>query len=102
MSRHDIQADNGDLEIVVGWDPGLSTLFAQVLRPDADEESPEHTLLWIGCTPADILRPEDLITRLAPYAAVSPNTIEELRIDRAEDLDDPPRWLRRAIENLLS
>ena len=43
-------------------------------------------LLWIGCTHGEILKPEDLIKPLAPYATLSADTIAALRADRGDAL----------------
>jgi hypothetical protein len=48
MSRHyiDIESWPHNYQVIVGWDPGLSTYFAQV--EDTNKERDERSVVWIG------------------------------------------------------
>jgi len=102
MSRHKIPANASDLEIIVGWDKALSSYFAQVIRPDADEEGDDRIPLWIGCSTREIATPEELIGPLAAYTALSDTTLEALRADRIADLDHGPTAFQRHMLSTFS
>ncbi len=44
MSRHSIRVAAG--ELVVGWDPPLSTYFGQLYDPTVDED--RNPVVWVG------------------------------------------------------
>lgn len=96
-SRRIIPARRPGLTVAVGWDNPLGTFFAQVDRIQADDDSREPTLLWIGSGPGEILRAEDLTKPLAPYAALTAEHVQQLRADRAADADRAPTALQRAM-----
>jgi hypothetical protein len=76
MSRYNI--DHPTLDIVVGWDNPLQTLFCQVIDPSLDEE--EETILWRGTGHPDpeIRTVHQLNLILSPYAQVPDDVAEKL------------------------
>lgn len=80
MSRYDISAPDA-LEVVVGWDPPLSTFFAQVWDRSLDEDDPAAELLWVGCAPGEIRDVEHLSKAVAPWVAVPDATVRALHAD---------------------
>lgn len=101
MSRYEITGDDPNMRITVGWDRPLSTYFAQVISPEADEESEDYILLWIGCRPYEIATPEALIKPLARYVTPSETILQCLRADRILDLDRGPTATQRMLLDLL-
>jgi hypothetical protein len=100
MSRHTIPSFIPNLTITVGWDAPMQTYFAQVARDNTPlDEDP--ILLWMSGFPADVTRAEDLITPLAPYAALTSEHIERLRADQAAQLDRGPA-LQRELRDVLN
>ena len=95
-SRRSIPARAADLTVVVGWDNPLSTFFAQVERNQDDDDPRDPILLWIGSELGEVAQAEQLAGPLAPYAALTPGLIEQLRADRAADADRGPSILQRA------
>jgi hypothetical protein len=98
MSRHEIQGTDPRLTVTVGWDNPMQSFFATVVRnpdPDDSEAEPE-TVLWLGQTQREILTPEALTLPLAPFAALSAETLAQLRQDRIAMLDRGPSELQRA------
>lgn len=67
MSRHELPAADG-LEVVVGWDPPLSTFFAQVWDRRLEEDDPAAELLWIGCAPREINDIQKVMDAVKPWA----------------------------------
>ena len=95
MSRHTIPALIPDISVELGWDSVLMTFFAQVVRDQDDDDEIDPMLLWLGTTPNEIARAEDLAGALEPYAILTSEHIEQLRADRAESLDQGPTPLQR-------
>ena len=96
-SRNTIAARKPGLDVVVGWDNPMRTFFAQVDRQQEDDDSRDPIILWLGSSPREVLRPEDLVAPLAQYAELTDADLEELRADRAADLDRGPSPLQRAM-----
>ena len=82
MSRHELDALNPAHEVVVGWDPGLATFFAQVLDTAADEESDAYEVLWIGTGFREVLNPATVVAAVAPFASVPADLPGQLARDR--------------------
>lgn len=80
MSRHSIPAHDQRYKIVVGWDWGMRTYFAQVHDKEATKE--DLASVWIGTTFDEIQTPEELREPIAAYGALSDNGIEILYADR--------------------
>lgn len=97
MSRHEVSARIPGVTVTAGWDNPLRTFFAQVIRDPAPADDSDPVILWIGGSPAEAPRPEDMITPLAPYADLPDSLIVTLRADRAACLDRGPSSLQRAL-----
>jgi hypothetical protein len=99
-SRNVIPARDPGLTVVAGWDNPMRTFFAQVDRQQEDGDPRDPVLLWLGASPGDVLRPEDLVAPLARYAELTGAHLETLRADRIVDLDRGPSALQRAMPSL--
>jgi hypothetical protein len=71
----------GRIEAVLGWDPPLSTFFAQVWDRTLDEDDPAAELLWIGCTPGEIGDPRQVCNAVAAWVTVPPSLAGTLAAD---------------------
>jgi hypothetical protein len=96
-SRNTIPARAPGVNVVVGWDNPMRTFFAQVERQQEDDDPRDPIILWLGSSSGEVLRPEDMIAPLAPYAELTEEDLEELRADRIADLDRGPSPLQRAM-----
>lgn len=94
MSRHELPAKRPGFIVVVGWDNPMMTYFAQVEDETAGEDD-DPVVLWLGGSHREVLRPEDLVAQLAPYADVTTEHLDQLRTDRAGDADRGPTALQR-------
>jgi hypothetical protein len=102
MSRYEIPARNPQHIIAVGWDNPLNTFFAQVSRPVENEDGEDPIILWLGASrPREIVSVEDLAQHLEPYAALSPEMLDQLRADRAANIDQPPTHVQQDAINLI-
>lgn len=101
-SRNTILPRQSGLTVVVGWDNPFGTFFAQVDRAQDADDPRDPVLLWVGCAPGEILRAENLIAPLAPYAELTEAHLAKLRADRAADADRAPSPLQRATLARLS
>ena len=95
--RNTIPARALGVNVVVGWDNQMRTFFAQVERQQEDDDPRDPIILWLGSSSGEVLRPEDLVVPLAQYAELTDADLEELRADRAADLDRGPSPLQRAM-----
>ncbi len=100
-SRRSIPAHAPDLTVVVGWDNPLSTFFAQVERNQDDDDPRDPILLWIGSELGEIAQAEQLAGSLAPYAELTSELVEQLRADRAADVDRGPSVLQRTARSMF-
>jgi hypothetical protein len=57
----------------------MSTYFAQVL-PASDDVDDEDLVLWLGTRPGEIGSPDGMVEPLAPFAALLPAMIEQLKV----------------------
>ena len=96
-SRHEIPARQPGCCVVVGWDNPMMTFFAEVERIRAADDPRDPTLLWLGSSPGEVARPEDLAGPLAPYAELTAGHITQLRAERAAATDRGPTPLQRAM-----
>ncbi|MDJ0390198.1 hypothetical protein QMO56_18975 [Roseomonas sp. E05] len=94
MSRHELPAKRPGTSVVIGWDNPMMTFFAQVFDEQA-EEGTDPVLLWIGTRHGEVTRREDLAKPLTPFAELTAPQLEQLRADRAADLDRGPSPLQR-------
>ncbi|MGW0251110.1 hypothetical protein ACWDYH_31225 [Nocardia goodfellowii] len=64
-------------EVIVGWDRGLGTYFAQVIE-GVDEWGEDFLRLHIGVRPDEVHDPEQVIEAVRPYAKIPDSLIEVL------------------------
>jgi hypothetical protein len=98
MSRHEIPAKNPAHKVIVGWDAGLSTYFAQVMKPSLHPRR-AMVLLWIGTEPGEIGAADSLRPPLARYADLPAEVLFRLVDDRLNA--DPPSPLQQQMQDLL-
>lgn len=89
MSRHVIR-DDGDYEVVVGWDPQLHSFFgvvhdkaatAKVLESDKDAD--EVLAAWVGLSPYAISDLQRLQREIIDYVTISVDDFALLAADKA-------------------
>jgi hypothetical protein len=68
-------------DIVIGWDRGLGTFFAQVLD-GTDAEGEPIVRVHVGGEPDDITDPAQAIDAIRAYAQIPENLVEELNRQR--------------------
>ncbi len=76
-------------EVIVGWDPGLQTYFAQVIDPEYDEEEP---IVWLGTF--DVIPTVSDLEKLlnfnmpagTPYCEFPVEVVGQLESDRKENI----------------
>lgn len=75
--------DTGDA-VVVGWDPGLQTYFAQVFTAGGRDPS-----VWMGTQQGEYREPDAVIEAVRPYVcSFDVNVLESsLRIDKRDNSD---------------
>jgi len=77
MSRYKLPADG--LDIVVGWDPPLSTFFVQVW--DLHKPEDDNEVLWVGYTPGEIRDVDQVVKAVAPWVRVPDSVQRSLYAD---------------------
>mgnify|MGYP000567763958 CR=1 FL=1 len=87
MSRHVIDGKDPDLTVTVGWDNPLQTYYAQVERGESDSDD---LVLWAGTRNYEYRTPEALAEPLAPYADLTPATLQQLQQDRVIEQTQEP------------
>jgi hypothetical protein len=98
MSRRTIPAHAPGLTILVGWDNPLGTFFAQVTRTfESDDDESDPIVFWIGTEFGEVPHAQDLVGALAPYAALTPEVVAQLRTDRAACADRGPSPLQQEM-----
>lgn len=87
MSRHILVGINPEHDIVVGWDPGLATYFAQVF-PCHEQEGEEYRaeLLWAGTSPGEIPNTEQLANVLRKFATIPDDIVSQLKSDMQREV----------------
>jgi hypothetical protein len=98
MSRYSIPAQDPRLQVVVGWDNPLVTLFAQVFDPSIEEDA-EACLLWIGTAPEAIPTVAALQAQLVGWATIPADIVDRLLHD--QHAATPPTPLQRWAHQLL-
>lgn len=89
MSRYEIPCRLPSLRCVVGWEAPAATFFAQVY--DYGAEYPDEPVVWIGeALYAEVVYPEALALRIAPWADLPAEVARRLDADRRAD----PPWPR--------
>jgi len=97
MSRRTLPAYTPGMTVVVGWDNPLGTFFAQVTRETGPDDDNDPNVFWIGGQFGEVQRAEDIVAPLAPYAALTPEMVVQLRADRAACADRGPSPLQREM-----
>jgi hypothetical protein len=97
MSRYAIA--HPTLEIAVGWDNPLGTLFAFVADPMLPEE--DEVLMWVGTgSRNDIIADVSaIIAHLSPYASLPDDIAQSLQLDMGDATDPTP--LQRYISTIM-
>jgi hypothetical protein len=85
MSRY--EWEHGDLDIAVGWDNPLKTLFVIVSRESEEHEDPE-ILAWVGGKPGETRDVSVIAKALREYGGLPLATSNQLCLDMASA---PPR-----------
>ncbi|MDG3444638.1 hypothetical protein [Nitrospirillum amazonense] len=80
MSRYTLASIKPGHEVVVGWDPPLTTYYGQVFREN-------DVILWFGLNIDEIHDVEKAVALLSPFATVPAYVLTQLIADRAASLD---------------
>lgn len=80
MSRYVIYLEQAAQQVVVGWDAGLATYFAQV-QPAGDADVDE-LLLWAGTSPGEIPNVEQLQYEIRETIEIPQDILENLEHDK--------------------
>lgn len=84
MSRYTIESAGEGIEIVVGWDRPLGSLFAQVRDTRIDDDESDPMLLW-----DDFASTADLVRAIAPWAALPDPIRKQLAVECGEGQATP-------------
>jgi hypothetical protein len=81
MSRHEYLGKEGRWKIVIGWDNGLETFFAQVWDASVgDERGAEDPIeLWVGTLTGEVGTVEELGRIVEPYGPIPDEHLGHLR-----------------------
>lgn len=79
MSRYTIECAREGIEIVVGWDRPLRSLFAQVSDRTINDDEADPMLLW-----EDFRSTDELARAIAPWAELPTDVRERLAIEGGE------------------
>lgn len=79
MSRYTIDSTNPGIEIVVGWDPPLQSLFAQVSDCTITDDEADPMLLW-----EDFGSIDELASAIAPWATLPDHIRQTLAVESGE------------------
>lgn len=79
MSRYTIECAKEGIEIVVGWDPPLRSLFAQVSDRTINDDEADPMLLW-----EDFRSTDELARAISPWAELPTDVRERLTIESGE------------------
>lgn len=84
MSRCVLDNEETGCEVVIGWDPGLNTFFAQVMQSGDDEPS-----ISLGTKPDEFDRhPDPLIKAILPYACSFSEAVLRANLLQDQQTDD--------------
>ena len=91
MSRCVLDNKETGCEIVIGWDAGLDTFFAQIIQPGEDFPS-----YWQGTYPSEFKSPDSLVDAILPVSCkvnrsiLIANLLQDklLNDDRIYSIDD--------------
>lgn len=90
-SRHEAPAKVPGYIVSYGWDFPLNTYFCQVQPTEDDAES----ILWLGGERNAITDPMQMVAPLERWFDLTPAIIQQLRDERAADLDRRPSPIQR-------
>lgn len=79
MSRYTVPSAAEAIEIVVGWDPPLRSLFAQVSERRIPDDESDPMLLW-----DDFGSTADLARAIAPWAELPADSRARLAVESGE------------------
>jgi hypothetical protein len=86
MSRHELNAKQRHLKVIVGWDPPLMTFFGQVI--DVAKQSAgndDYLVYWVGASFGEIRDANTLAAMLYRYAELSPAQLDRLCADQRKN-----------------
>jgi hypothetical protein len=113
MSRYQLKGKESRYRLIVGWDPSLTSFYAQVedLAWESDGqgidedaaigESPDEGLLvWVGAA-SPLQDPQMLVQAVAAYGTIPDDILQRLREDKIENKQltkahIPPALMRAA------
>jgi hypothetical protein len=97
MSRYTIK--HPTLEIAVGWDNPLGTLFAFVADPAKDD--PDDIVMWVGTGSRNdiITNVQDIRDKLKRYTELPDDIAQSLQLDMGNSTDPTP--LQRYIHAIM-
>lgn len=72
---------SGIAGVAVGWDRPLQTFFAQVIGESEGEADDGDLLVWVGTEPGELLTAQAAIDIVAPYARVPDDLAAQLTAD---------------------
>ena len=95
MSRCILDNEESGCEVVIGWDPGLPSFFAQVIQPGDEKPS-----IWLGLYPEEYTTPDVLIKTILPFACecneqvLRSNLLQDQRVndDRIYSISGDTVW----------
>ena len=85
------------LEITVGWDNPMQSLFSQVIERFSFDDD---LLLWVGSHHDEIATVAELQSRLADYTVIPADIVAKLQADMANA--KPRTALQERVLNLFS
>ena len=94
MSRYSIPALSKTHEITVGWDPPLSTFFANVEDLTITDETADPYIFQVGQCLEAITEVMALVVKLQPYAIVPVEVIVRLQEDKHQPHERSPLQAR--------
>lgn len=98
MSRYNLQGNDPNHHVVVGWDNPLQTFFAQVIDITRDED--DDMLVWEGCDPRKRIESVDDLQKLLKDYASIPLNIRSL-LEKDKDQATPPSPLQQKVARIF-
>lgn len=86
MSRHTFTGLRGATSVAIGWDRPLETFFVQVLRPDAEEEGEQETVVWRGTDLRELPTAAEAVAIARAWAILPADLAATLETDRLKTL----------------
>lgn len=87
MSRYEFPAleSTGATTVAIGWDRPLATFYAQVFRRNS-ELGEDEAFIWEGADYCELLKAEEAMAIIRPYAELPADLASNLEIDRLKTL----------------